>query len=219
VRRFALVGIALLFVAGCGSADERTGVPASSGEENVPVETSAPVDESKLQPPRILLLNSVGEQQKAVRGSFCVEYVDATSGQASGMCGDSPAIHPDAITVALPGEELTFVFSGAEIVRPDSCHSDDEQGCIGSIHVRPLGCEDREVERVPLARGPETRWTIDLERGAYELDVFGYFETSEGATGDVSGALGLLVGGGPKKYDALGVTGIKPAMQVCPFGD
>jgi hypothetical protein len=32
-----------------------------------------------------------------------------------------------------------------------------------------------------------------------------------------SGALGLLVGGGPKKNDALGVTGIKPAMKVCPF--
>jgi hypothetical protein len=83
--------------------------------------------------------------------------------------------------------------------------------------VKPLGCEDREVELLPLALGPETRWKIDLEFGAYELDVFGYFESSDGATGDVSGALGLFVGGGPKKYDALGVTGIKRAMQVCPF--
>jgi hypothetical protein len=184
------------------------------------VETNAsPVDESTLQPPRILLRNSVGEQQEAVRGSFCVDYVDPASGQGSGMCGDSPAVHPEAITIALQGDQLTFLFSGAEVVRPDGCHSETEQDCIGWITVKPLGCEDREVERVPLAHAPETRWTIDLERGAYELDVFANFETSEGATGDVSGALGLLVGGGPKKYDALGVTGVSRGMQICPFGD
>jgi hypothetical protein len=172
-----------------------------------------------LKPPRILLRNSVGEQQEAVPGSFCVDYLDPASGRGSGVCGDSPAVHPDVVTMALRGDELTFVLSGADVVRPGGCQSNDEQDCIGWISVKPLGCEDREAARVPLALGPETRWKIDLERGAYELDVFGNFETSEGATGDVSGALGLVVGDGPKKYDALGVTGIKPAMQVCPFAD
>jgi hypothetical protein len=208
-----------LVLAGCGSTAERTGVPASSGEASVPVETSGPttsIDESKLKPPGIVLRSSVGEQ-KAVQGSFCVEYLDPGSGQGSGVCGDSPAVHPTAITVALAGDEVTLVFSGADVVRPSDCHSEEEQGCIGYVYVKPLGCEDPEIERVPLALGPETRWTIDLKRGAYELDVFGYFERSDGATGDVSGSLGLLVGGGPKRYDALGVTGIKPAMQVCSF--
>lgn len=171
-----------------------------------------------MRPPQILLRSSAGGQ-KAVEGSFCVDYVDPTSGQGSGVCSDSPAIHPDAVTVAQPGDEVTFFFSGADIVRPSGCHGEDEQGCIGYVYVKPLGCEDREVERVPLALGPETRWTIDLETGAYELDVFGYFESSGGATGDVSGALGLVVGGGPKKYDYLGVTGIKRALQVCAFAD
>lgn len=133
------------------------------------------------------------------------------------MCSDAPAVHPVAITVAQPGDEVTFVFSGADVVRPRGCHGEDEQWCSGYVLVRPLGCEDREVQRVPLALGPETRWTIDLETGAYELDVFGYFESSEGATGDVSVALGLLVGGGPKNHDYLGVVAVKRAMQVCPF--
>lgn len=214
-----VLALALLF-AGCGSTAERTGVPGSSGRESVPVETSRPktrVDESKLKPPRILLRNGVGGEQKAVTGSFCVDYLDPASGQGSGVCADSAAVHPDAITVALAGDEMMFVFSGAEIVRPSGCHTEDEQACIGYVHVKPLGCEGREVARIPLALGPETPWTIDLARGAYELDVFGYFETEEGATGDVSGALGLLVGGGPKTDDALGVTGIEREMQVCAF--
>jgi hypothetical protein len=169
-----------------------------------------------LKPPRILLRSSAGEQ-KAVAGSFCIDYVDPASGRGGGVCSDSPAVHPDAFTVAQPGDEVTFVFSGADIVRPSGCHGRDEHDCIGYVLVRPLGCEDREVERVPLALGPETRWTIDLETGAYELDVFGYFESSHGSTGDVSGALGLFVGGGPKNHDYRGVLAVKRAMQVCPF--
>jgi hypothetical protein len=169
-----------------------------------------------LKPPQILLRSSAGEQ-KAVQGSFCVDYVDPTSGQGSGVCSDSAAIHPDAVTVAQPGDEVTFAFSGADIVRPSGCHADDQQGCIGYVHVKPLGCDDHEVERVPLGFGPETRWTIDLESGAYELDVLGYFESIDGATGDVGGALGLLVGGGPKNHDYLGVVAVERAMQVCPF--
>jgi len=219
VRRVPLVVLALV-LAGCGSTAEQTGVPASSAQESAPVEThgptTAPLDESKLRPPQILLRSSAGEQ-RAVEGSFCVDSVDPASGQGSGVCSDSAAVHPNAVTVVQPGDEVTFVFSGANIVRPSGCHADDQQGCIGYVHVKPLGCDDREVERVPLGLGPETRWTIDLESGAYELDVFGYFESIDGATGDVSGALGLLVGGGPKNHDYLGVVAVERAMQVCPF--
>jgi hypothetical protein len=218
LRRVPLLVLAL-FLAACGSAAERADLPASSGQESAPVETqdaTTAFDESTLRPPRILLRSIAGEQ-KAVEGTFCVDYVDPASGRGGGMCGDSPAVHPDAITVAQPGDEVTFVFSGADVVRATGCHSEDEQGCIGYVHVRPLGCEDREIERVPLVLGPETRWTIDLERGAYELDVFGYFESSEGASGDVNGGLGLLVGGGPKQYDYRGVVAVERAMKVCPF--
>jgi hypothetical protein len=218
VKRVPLLVLALVLAA-CGSTTERTDVPASSGQESVPVEThgpTTPVDESKLKPPEILL-RSRGGEQKAVEGSFCVDYVDKASGQGSGVCGDSGPINPAEVTVEQPKEELTFVFEDARIVRAEGCHANSEQACIGFVHVRPLGCEDREVKRVPLALGPETRWTIDLETGAYELDVFGYFESSDGVAGDVSGSLGLIVGGGPKKYDYVGVVAVKRSMQVCPF--
>jgi hypothetical protein len=218
VKRVPLVGLALVLAA-CGSTADRTGVPASSGQESVPVgthgPTTAPLEKSKLRPPQILLRSSAGEQ-RAAEGSFCVDYVDPASGQGSGVCSDSAAVHPDEVTVVQPGE-VTFVFSGADIVRASGCHAEDEQGCIGSIQVRPLGCEDREVERVPLVLGPATPWTIHLETGAYELDVFGYFESSDHGTGDVSGALGLLVGGGPKNHDYLGVVAVERGMHVCPF--
>jgi hypothetical protein len=176
----------------------------------------SPVHESKLKPPKIIFRSSAGEQT-AVQGSFCLDYVDPASGRGSAVCGDSPAASPDKITVAQAGDGVTFLFTGADVVRSSGCKSGDEQGCIGYVYVRPLGCEDREVARVPLSLGPETRWTIDLERGAYELDVFAYFRTSKGATGDVSGALGLLVGGGPKNRDYRAILAVKRAMQVCPL--
>jgi hypothetical protein len=206
-----------LVLAACGSAVEGTDVPASSGFKSGPVDTSveSSVDESDLKPPRIVL--RAVEDQKAVPGSSCVEYVDPASGSGTGVCGDTGAVHPKAVSVVMPGDEVTFVFDGAEIVRSGGCHADDEQDCIGSVSVRPLGCEGEEIERVPLELGPETPWTVELEPGAYELDVFGYFESEIGATGDVSGALGLLVGGGPKEDDALGVVAVEPSMQVCAF--
>jgi hypothetical protein len=159
------------------------------------------------------MLESAAGRQVAVLGSYCV------NAQMEGGCADTGPIHPEAVTVAQPGEELTFSLEGARVVRAAGCHASDEQGCIGTVAVRPLGCERRSVSTIALEAGSATRWTADLDEGTYELDVFAYFETKDGRTGDVSGSLGLLVGGGPKKYDALGVIGIKPAMQVCPFAD
>jgi hypothetical protein len=210
---FVLAGLTL---AGCGAA---TTAPGSSGESptlpqpTVSTETNAP----DLRPPPIFLVSAQGKQ-RAVGGSFCIDYVDSQSGQGQGACGDSAPVHPKAVTAVARGDEVTFVFSEAKVVRPSGCHSDDEQGCIGSVEVTPLGCEDPQLESVPLALGPETRWTVDLEPGAYELHVFGYFESDVGATGDVSGTLGLTVAG-PKKWDALGVGAVEPDMEVCPFGE
>jgi hypothetical protein len=210
VKHVPLLALAM-FVAACGGQVEPTDEPRSSGE-TTPASSTVPVEQATQTPPKILLRSAVGDQE-AVRGSSCVN----SSARGTGVCADSGPVYPEAVTVALDGDEVTFVFEGARIVRPSGCHSDDDQGCLGYVHVRPLGCDDRQVARLPLTRGPETRWTIDLERGAYQLDVFGYFETDAGTSGDVSGTLGLVVGGGPKEYDALGVTEVKPSMQVCPF--
>lgn len=72
-----------LLLAACGSTVGGTGVPGSSGGESDPVGTygpTTPVDESKLKPPQILLRTNVGEEQEAVAGSSCVDYVDPASG-------------------------------------------------------------------------------------------------------------------------------------------
>jgi hypothetical protein len=225
MRLVSLLALVLV-VSACGSAgsggargtSEPKGeaVATGGGTASVGMTDPAPIDESNLKPPQIVLRSPVGDQP-AVLGSSCVEYVDPASDTGTAVCGDSAAVHPEAVTVVMPGDKLTFAFRDAEIVRSKGCSSGDEQDCIGTVVVRPLGCEGREVERVPLALGPQTRWTVDLATGGYQLDVFGNFESGSGATGDVSGTLGLYVGGGPKEYDALGVTAIKPAMQVCRF--
>jgi hypothetical protein len=142
--------------------------------------------------------------------------VDPDSGEGQGSCGDSGPIHPAAITGLAAGDEVVFVLDGAEVVRASGCQGGDEQDCIGSVSVKPLGCEKPEVESVPLVLEPETRWTVDLDPGAYELDVFAYFESDAGATGDVSGSVGITVAGG-KKWDVLGVRAIEPSMQVCAY--
>jgi len=205
----------VLAVAGCGREDVVGGPPASSGEEQVLTvpATETVVDPPELRPPPIVLDSRYGEQ-RAVQGSYCVDYVDIASGQGQGACSDSGSVHPKAVTSVAGGDEVTFAFPGAEIVSSSGCNSDDPQECIGTVTVRPLGCEGRAVATVPLAVGPLTRWTVDLEWGAYQLDVFAYFESDEGATGDVSGTLGLTVAG-PKKWDALGVGAVKPSMPVC----
>jgi hypothetical protein len=209
---------ALLFalaVAGCGTEGEVGSPSASSGEGQVVTVsvTETEIDPLELEPPPIVLDGTNG-RQTAVEGSYCIEYVDTSSGQGQATCSDSGPIHPKAVTAVVAGDEVTFAFPGAEIVSGSGCYSDDPQGCIGEVIVRPLGCDDRTIETVALAPGPQTRWTVDLEPGAYELDVFGYFESDAGATGDVSGTLGLTVAGG-KKWDALGVGAVKPSMEVC----
>jgi hypothetical protein len=212
VRPLSLLVFALC-VAGCGAATEGANVPASSGVESVPVETDTePLDESKLRPPAVLLVSAGGEQE-ALAGSSCVGYVDPVSGEGVQVCGDTGPIHPDDMTVARPGDEVAIVLEGAQVVRPEGCHSDDEQSCIGEVDVRPLGCVDRHVADIPLTLGEKTEWTIDLEPGAYELNVFAYFEARDGRSGDVSGLLGLLVApDAPPRTVPVDVD-----LAVCPF--
>jgi hypothetical protein len=209
-----VVGLAL---AGCSAAQDAASPPGSAGSEpvvTVPT-TQGEVDPASPRPPAIVLTSENGEQE-AVQGSSCVEYVDPDSGEGQGSCGDSGPIHPTAVTGLTAGDEVAFVLDGAKVVRASGCHGGDEQDCIGSVSVKPLGCEKPEVESVPLVLGPKTRWTVDLEPGAYELDVLAYFESDSGATGDVSGSVGITVAGG-KKWDVLGVQEIKPSMQVCAY--
>ena len=188
-------------LSGCGSSAEQTDVPASSGPEIV--DTTA-LPEAALKPPPILLVSGT-ETQRAVQGSYCVDYVDKASGEGHGICSDSAQTYPQAVTSVARGDRVTFVLPDA-VLRADS-----------SVAIRPLGCADRVTAEITLEPGTgEHRWRVDLEHGAYQLDVFARFKAVDGRTGDTSGSLGLTVAG-QKKWDALGVTGVKRSMQVCPF--
>jgi hypothetical protein len=166
-----------------------------------------PDPEGKLKPPPIILVGSM-ETQKAVEGSYCVDYVDEATGQGKGVCADVGApLYPKAVTSVVPGDHVRFLLPEA-VFRRES-----------AVTIRPLGCNDQEVGRITLEPGSgEHEWTVDLDSGAYQLDVFAIFEADDGRTGDVSGTLGLTVAG-PRKWDALGVRSVVRAMQVCPYSD
>jgi hypothetical protein len=192
--RLVLCLLAVSFAgAGCGAGAETSGGGAptvsASAEE---VDTSAAAERGRTKPPPIVLESDAGSQT-AVSGSYCVEYVDEAAGEAGGACADSGPITPKRLSTIRPGEEVRIVLEDADVTRPEGCSSDDEQSCIGSVAVHPLGCERKTVAEIPLALGPETTWRVDLEPGAYELDVFAYFDAPDGRTGDVSGSLGVLV--------------------------
>jgi hypothetical protein len=215
VRRVPLLLVVAL-LAGCGSSTEETGVPAGSGQEaqgsgSVPTDTTTlppePARDDKLKPPPIILVGSM-ETQRAEQGSYCVDYVDEATGRGEGVCADMAGpIRPEVVTAVAAGDRVTFVLPEAAF-QPES-----------SVTIRPLGCSDQEVGRITLEPGTgEQEWTVDLDSGAYQLDVFARFEADDGRTGDTSGTLGLTVAGS-KKWDALGVRSVVRAMAVCPYSD
>ena len=210
MKRIALA-LVIVFLAGCGAAVEG-GLPASSGQETLPAATAPQIPDSKTQPPKILMISAAGKEF-AVPGSSCVSYTDPATGAGVSGCGDSAAMPPEQLAVLPRASNVALLFLDAQVVHPDGCVSEDEQGCIGYVYVRPLGCFHREVERIPLERGPDTHWQLDLDVGAYQLDVFANFAAEDGRTGDVSGTLGLLVDDRAKPA----VVPVDPKLAVCPF--
>jgi hypothetical protein len=197
-------------VAGCSVGRDTASPPAPSGQEEVDTvpPTLTEVDAPDYRPPTIVLESPYGDQT-AMRGTYSV------SGEEGVLFADAPRVHPKEVTAVAAGDEVTFAFPGTEIVSAGGCHGDRDD-CIGAVSVMPLGCRRGRIERIPLALGPETRWTVDLEPGAYELYLSASYE-SEGASGFVSGSLGLTVAGA-KKWDALGVSSVEPDMWACPPG-
>jgi hypothetical protein len=198
MRLVPLIVFALL-LAGCGAAQEETNVPAASVEEGV--ETTPPPTASAgpdPKPPEILLVSSDGEQ-RAAQGSYCV------SGSGVGACADMAyPLVPESVTAVRRGDSVTILLPASKLKR-DSV-----------VRVRPLGCVTREVATLELPTSGELRWEVDLDAGAYQLDVFARFEGEDGINGDTSASLGLTVAGA-KSNDALGVLGIKPSLAVCKF--
>jgi hypothetical protein len=192
VRIVLLLVVVSVLAGGCGAAERVGGGPTSTAAAT-DTGSEPPFDEAeKTKPPPIVLEAAVGRQE-AVPGSFCVDYVDEASGYGVGTCGDSERPSPKQLSTVRFGEEVRLGLKGAEVVRPEGCVSEDEQSCIGTAAVHPLGCAKKTVAEIPLAVGPATTWRVELDSGAYEVEVFAYFDAPDGRSGDVSGAVGLLV--------------------------
>lgn len=165
-------------LAGCGTDPEGAPLPASSApveRAGVTVTADPPV-----QPPKILLVSAAGKQV-AMQGSYCVVAV-RSSGASKGRCVDGAWPHPERVTVVEPGDGVSVILSDAQVRRE------------GTVTVLPFGCEHEVIKTIDLNRGAQsTAFTVDLEPGAYELEVFARFKSDDGRTGDVSGALGLVV--------------------------
>jgi hypothetical protein len=192
-------------LAACGAAREESNVSGSSGEDPTtslghPKSVETESDNPELKPPQIVLLSETG-RQPVVQGSYCM------TGEGQGLCADAAGqLVPNAVTVVQPGDS----------VKVDVPRTTLRGG--SQITVRPLGCFDQEVKALDLPANGELEWAVDLDPGAYQLDVFVVFKTDDGLTGDSSGTLGLVVGG-TKSGDALGVIRMKRSMMACAFID
>ena len=216
-RRAALLALVLVgfAAAGCGDVvdEPREGggepPPATGPAETGPAETggTAPATTSTeppselpdLAPPPIVLESEAGRQE-GVQESYCTQQVDLTGLGGTGVCADTPDLDPERLTVVRSGDAVTISMPGAVL-----------SGADAGVTVRPLGCRDRETARVPL--GPDgIEWTVDLEPGAYELQVFVRFEAKDGLSGDGAASLGLLVD--PEREPAI--IKAEPGLFVCP---
>ena len=136
----------------------------------VATSSSGPSEPARLRPPALELVSDAGTQ-RAVQGSYCV------TGREVGECADfAIPLVPERANVVRPGEVVTIAVVGAEAVEV-------------TASVRRAGCE-QELLSVDLR--PETRWTVEVEPGAYELRLFTTFDAAS-TSGDVSGVLGLVV--------------------------
>lgn len=207
--RLALLALLILVLAGCAQVD-RDPPDAASGppefSEQPPGVSEPP--KAELAPPPVVLESEAG-RQVGVRGGYCVHNFE--SGQ--GLCVD--AMRPEAAQASIvrPGELVTIALEGARAVKAEGCHSRDTS-CVGEIRVSPAGCKAKSAmaARVFLERGSEMPWRVDLRPGLYELQLFFYFDSDDGRTGDGSAALGLLVDPSAEQE----IVPMPAAAAVCP---
>jgi hypothetical protein len=200
--------VVALTLAGCGAAEEGRNVPTSSSEDFAvaPPRSASEAEPWMTTPPPVVLVTAAGKQT-AVQGSMCVSYADPATGQGVAGCGDvGGPQYPEEVSAVGAGDDVVLVVPNAKVKNEST------------VTIRPLGCTDRETKQLAFPPDGELHWDVDLEPGAYQLDVFVIFATDDGRHGDTSGTLGLAVAGA-KSNDALGVLEVRPRMQVCTFAE
>ena len=193
-----------------GFATETSEFSETGGTEPTDtVATSAAPTPGPKPPP--IVLNSEAGRQEAVFGSYCITSVSSNGEEGAGICTDSAFPHPQKLTVVRPGEPIRITIVGTHIVVPAGCTP--ASGCASAVTIYPLGCgPERAVADFELPKAT-TRWDVDLVPGAYELSVFANFDDGAGTSGDVSGALGLLVD--PDREPAI--MPVDASLAVCPY--
>ena len=182
--------VCLVLATGCGARETTSGVSTAAADEPPTTSIGDEADDDQRPPPFVLV--SVAGRQVGVQSTYCV------TGPTVGTCADYVQIGPpQKLSVVRPGETLQLVLQDALTAE-------------GDVSVVRLGC-DRQLSSLELA-GPTTDWTVDLEPGSYELEVFAVFETAS-TSGDTSASLGLLV-------DESAVPEVVPAPKQpdCPSG-
>lgn len=132
------------------------------------------------RPPPVFLVSRAGSQ-RSVQESFCV-HISYDDGTGLGLCADTTDLEPRRLSVVRPGERITIRLRGAKTVE-------------GEVAVYPRGCEDRARWSFAIT-GRTTHWTVPRtirRERRFELDLFAYFTTGDGRSGDTSNTLGLLV--------------------------
>lgn len=207
MKVWILLVLAPLVAGGCGQAGTAPeGPPEGAPAGSVPVETQPEPPTAATRPPDVLLVSRAGTQVGVV-GSFCVDSPETYVG----TCSDGLRPEAEQVSVVRPGETVTIALDRARAVRAQGCFSRDTS-CVGEASVVPLGCRSTAIAGFSLDRAPETDWTVNLDPGAYELQVYVYFRAEDGRAGDVSVALGLLVDSGeePAVVQAPAVAAVCP---------
>ncbi|HEY7196898.1 MAG TPA: hypothetical protein VH306_06910 [Gaiellaceae bacterium] len=189
--RVVLATLALAAVlAGCGEGGVPSGEPSGSTGGATPPESTTTGSSG---PIRIELVSAAGTQ-RATPGATCVD------GQNEAACGDIAPPIPERMSAVAPGETVKIVLVNGIVQRPKHCVAGRETGCVGEITVSMLGCPIQQRYRIPIDEGSSaTEWQVSIPSGSWQLNVFANFQGDDGSTGNISGALGLLVDPGAKQ--------------------
>jgi hypothetical protein len=141
-----------------------------------------------LDPPPLVMVSEAG-YHVADQGSFCVDASRRRFGVR--VCADVVELDVTRLSVVKPGDTIAISLSKARVLlRSRLCGR--SRRCEAVVSVAALGCD--EPLRSFWLKAGRTSWTVPLDPGAYQLDVFvRRFNARDGRTGHTSGAFGLLV--------------------------